>query len=60
MHRDEIQVWLVDIPEDMSDEDFMSDPCNYGSPAIRKFIAKQTISPDELFNEGGFFQTPIF
>jgi hypothetical protein len=60
MKRDDIQVWSIDIPEDMSDEDFMSDPTNYGSNALKKLIAGETITDDELFNEGGFFQTPIF
>jgi hypothetical protein len=60
MKREDIEVWSIDIPEDFSDGDFMSDPSNYGSHAIRKFISKEQITADELFKEGGFFKTPIF
>jgi hypothetical protein len=49
-------LWSLDLPENFSDEDFMAMPTNYGSPALKSFIAGESIEPDEMLKEGGFFK----
>jgi hypothetical protein len=62
MKRPEILVWPIALPDEMSDEDSSTIPCNYGSPAIKALIEDAWITPEDMFDfdDGGFYETPIF
>lgn len=58
--NDDTQVWYLDMPEELSDEDFMSDPSNFGSNAIKAMLEERPVSDSELSSEGDLLSTKIF
>lgn len=58
--NDDTQVWYLAMPEELSDEDFMSDPSNFGSNAIKAMLEDRPVSNSELSREGDLLSTKIF
>ena len=59
-HNDDTQVWYLGMPEELSDEDFMSEPSNFGSSAIKAMLEERSVTDSELSRQGDLLSTKIF
>jgi hypothetical protein len=57
---DDTRVWYVDMPEEYSDEDFMSEPANFGVDAVKALLAEKPMSESDLKRQGYLLDTKIY